>query len=108
MTGWPEAPTLAVCGTKRLCGDPNRHGFRHMQAAGAPVLSTLVRLSIGSHDASRRNPGQFVGFLVLGGERVAIRAGRTTNNVPLAVPGATGGGLPGLVVGHWAFDRKEA
>ncbi len=91
MARWPKAPTLAVCGTKRLSGDPNRQGVRHMPAADDAGPADSGRLPIGPHDASRRNPGQFVGLLVVGGERVAIRAGRAAPDLPLVIPGAAGG-----------------
>lgn len=59
-------------------------------------------------DASRRDPGQLVGLPIFGGERVAIRAGWPALDVPLAVPGAAGGRLPRLILGHRPFDREEA
>ena len=49
-----------------------------------------------------------MGALVFSGERRAIWAHRTALDVPLVVPRAARGGLPGLIISHRALDRKEA
>jgi hypothetical protein len=49
-----------------------------------------------------------VGFLEFAGERVAIRAGQAAPDLTVPVPRAADGRLPGLIVGHRAFDQEEA
>ena len=72
-----------------------------MAAGGA------ARSSAQSQDAAGRNTTEFVGALVVGGERVTIRGGRAALNSPLIVAGIHGRIPPRPVVGHRAFDAKE-
>jgi len=60
-------------------------------------------------DAARRHSGEFFVALKVGGERVAVRPGRAAGDAAAErVAGMPGGVLPGLVVGHRAFDGEEA
>jgi hypothetical protein len=61
----------------------------------------------GAQDAVRRNAGEFVSVVVVGGERVAIRAEWAAFDRPLMVAGVQGGVLPRPVVGHRVLDAKE-
>jgi hypothetical protein len=45
---------------------------------------------------------------ILGGQIVAIGAGRAAHDAALLVAGKGGGFLPGPVVGHRTFDREHA
>jgi hypothetical protein len=58
-------------------------------------------------DAAWWNACEFVGTVVVGGERVTIRSAWAAHNPALIVTGTTSGILPWLVVGHWAFDAEE-
>jgi hypothetical protein len=60
-----------------------------------------------SQDASWRSATEFVGALIVGGERITIRAGRAALDLPPIVVGISGAILPRPVVGHRAFDGKE-
>jgi hypothetical protein len=60
------------------------------------------------HDAPRRDAGKFFGALESGGERVPIRAGRAAHDVPAKlVVSMANGTLPGPLIGHRPFHRKE-
>ena len=65
-----------------------------MTAGGA------ARSSAQSQDAAGRNTTEFVGALVVGGERVTIRGGRAALNSPLIVAGIHGHIPPRPVVGR--------
>ena len=41
-------------------------------------------------------------------ERVPIRASRPERDAPLMIAGVARGGLPGVIVGHRAFDGEPA
>jgi hypothetical protein len=58
-------------------------------------------------DASWRDAGEFVGASVFDGECVTIRAGWPARDLPPIAAGTSRAILPALIVGHWAFDRKE-
>jgi hypothetical protein len=60
------------------------------------------------HDAPRRNAGKFFDALEFGGERVSIRASWAAHDAPAElVANMASGILPGLAIGHRAFDGKE-
>ena len=72
---------------------------RHNRRTGAGA----ARSSAWPHYAARRNAGELVLSLIVGGERVTVRAGRTANDVPLLiVPGMAGGAVP------WPVRAEDA
>ena len=59
-------------------------------------------------NAPRRNAGKFSGALEFGGKCVSIRAGRAAHDASTELVARMAGGiLPGPIIGHWSFDRKE-
>src|SRR5262245_31239689 len=77
-------------------------GRRRARAIAAP------RSSPRPNDAARRDAGQLALAAILGRQLVAIGAGRAAGNVALMVACVPGGGEPGAVINHRAFDRKGA
>jgi hypothetical protein len=57
---------------------------------------------------SRRSSGELVGFPVSSGERITVRAGRSTHDVSLMVARIPGGVIPWPVADHQALDGEEA
>jgi hypothetical protein len=93
---------IAAAGERTLCWCSSPQA-----RVGVEYDGGAARSSTRSHDAAGRNAGEFVGAaVVVGGERVAIRAGWAAFDRPLMVAGVEGSVLPGPVVGHRAFDAK--
>lgn len=80
-----------------LCALDSRHGQ-------SPGLGSSVR----SHDAPWRNAGKVVCTPALGGQGIPIRPAWPAHNLPAVFAGAPRCGLPWLLVGHRAFDGKNA
>jgi hypothetical protein len=60
------------------------------------------------HDAPRRNAGKFFGEVEFEGESVSIRADGAAHDARAKLVASMASGiLPGPVVGHRPFDRKE-
>src|ERR1700749_4677508 len=60
-----------------------------------------------SDNAARGNAGQLALAMELCGDRITIRPSGAANNLTLLVECLAGGGLPGPVVGHWAFEGEH-
>jgi len=71
-------------------------------------LAGLIASTEGSDNAARRDAGQLALTVELCGDRVTIPPAGAANNLALLVARLAGGGLPGSVVGHWAFDRENS
>ena len=60
-----------------------------------------------SDDTTGGDAGQLALAIELRGDRITIRPTGAANNLTLLVACLAGGGLPGSVVGHWAFDGED-
>ena len=61
------------------------------------------------HDASRRHARKLLRALKFTGECLSIRAGGAAFDAPVKiVAGMARGAFPRSIIGHRAFDRKEA